>query len=51
MKVREKLLEQFGAAISSVLGDSEDKDVKEYEITAEDVFAIARKVGFYMDLK
>ena len=51
MTVNEKLIEEFGCAISAVLGINEDKDVKDYEISADDIDEIARKVKFYLDLK
>jgi len=49
MTNREKLLEEFGCAISAVLGDLEDKDF-DNKISKSDLIAIAEKVAFYMDL-
>lgn len=48
MTVREKLLEEFGCAISAILGDNEDKDIKEYQVDDADIDDIARKVKWYL---
>ena len=45
----EKLMEEFGCAINSVLGEVAEEEFKG-EIRKEDLLAIARKVAFYMDL-
>lgn len=50
MKVKEKLKDEFCCAIAAVLGDLEDLDVSEYEITGSDIDTIAKKVKFYLDL-
>lgn len=51
MTIKEKLLEQYGAAIIAALGDDADKDIDEYEIDSADIDAITHKVKFYLDLK
>lgn len=47
--VREELMDQFGCAISAVLGDLEDEDYDEEKISRDDIMAIAKKVCFYLD--
>ena len=51
MTVKEKLLQEFSAAISATYGELENADADRLEITASDINAIARKVKFYLDLK
>ena len=48
MTVREKLLEEFGCAISAILGDQEDKEYDD-NIDPADVDAIAKKVKWYLE--
>ncbi len=50
MTVYEKLMEEFGAAITAVLGDQADKEMDEVELDVLDIEAIAKKVAFYLDL-
>ena len=50
MKIKEKLQEEFGCAISSVLGVLEDEEYSQEKIDSEDIMAIARKVCFYLDM-
>lgn len=50
MTIKEKLLQEFGAAISAVFGDIAEKEYDANEISAIDVEDVARKVKFYMDL-
>ena len=50
MKVKEKLIQEFSAAILSVLGENAELSTTEYEIDKNDINAIANKVKFYLDL-
>ena len=50
MTVKEKLIQEFGCAITAVLGDEADKGTEDVEISESDIDAIAKKVKFYMDL-
>ena len=52
MTIKEKLLQEFGAAISAVYGDLENEqfDQEESTISKGEIIAIAQKVLFYMDL-
>ena len=53
MTIKEKLLQEFGAAISAVYGDLENEQFDQEEntnITIDEIIAIAQKVVFYMDL-
>ena len=48
MTVKEKLLEEFEAAINAVYGDIADDEYTEDSITVNDIDAIRRKVLFYL---
>lgn len=50
MTAKEKLLEEFNAAIIAVLGDnaSEEFDIK--KISKSDLISIANKVAFYLEI-
>jgi hypothetical protein len=52
MTIKEKLLEEFGAAIVAIYGDVAEKEYEEFsdDIEAGDINAIARKVKWYMEL-
>jgi len=50
MTVKEKLIQEFGCAITAVFGDEADKETEDVEISKSDIEAIAKKVKFYMDL-
>ena len=50
MTVREKLMQEFEAAIEAVYGDVAEDDEEYVEIEAGDIDAIARKVKFYLDI-
>lgn len=50
MTIKEKLLQEFGAAIIAVFGDIAEKEYDANEISASDVEDVAHKVKFYMDL-
>lgn len=50
MTNREKLLEEFGCAISAVLGDLAEQEYCEGKVDKLDLDLIAEKVAFYMDL-
>ena len=49
MTIKEKLLQEFGAAISAVFGDIAEQEYDANEISASDIVAIAQKVVFYLD--
>ena len=49
MTVKEKLLEEFGAAILAVYGDGADEEFNVDDIEVGDILAIAKKVCFYLD--
>ena len=51
MTVNEKLMDEFGCAISAIFGDLEDEEYEEGKVSFDDLLAIARKVAFYMDLR
>ncbi len=52
MTIKEKLLQEFGAAISAIYGDLENEqyDQENGNIDKGEIIAIAQKVLFYMDL-
>jgi len=50
MTIKEKLIQEFGCAITAILGDDADKEAEDVEISKADIDAIAKKVKFYMDL-
>lgn len=49
MTVYEKLMEEFGCAITAVFGDLADEDYEDGKVTLDDLDAIKRKVAFYLD--
>lgn len=50
MTIKEKLLEEFGCAISAILGDVADEEFTEpNDLDLEDIMAIGRKVAFYLN--
>ena len=51
MTIKEKLMEEFGCAITAIYGDEADKefDTEETVIYNSDLLAIAKKVAFYLD--
>lgn len=51
MTVKEKLIQEFGAAIVAVLGDNADLETEDYELDSGDLEAIHKKVLFYLDLR
>lgn len=51
MKVKDKLEQEFKAAILAELGDVAEKEFEEVELDAMDVVAIAKKVAFYLGLE
>lgn len=51
MTVKEKLMQEFGAAIEAVFGDLSSMDEELVEVDEKDIDAIANKVKFYLDLK
>lgn len=55
MTVKGRLLEEFGCAITAVLGSEEDKELNDDAelssvVDKKDLIAIAKKVAFYIDL-
>lgn len=50
MTVKEKLIEEFGCAITAVLGDVADQEYCEGKVDKLDLKLIANKVAFYLDL-
>lgn len=50
MTVKEKLTQEFVAAISAVFGDQENNEFSADQVCESDLVAIAQKVKFYMDL-
>ena len=50
MTVKEKLQEEFTAAIIAIYGDLAEEDCEEIKVHKSDLQAIANKVAFYMDL-
>ncbi len=51
MSVKEKLLQEYEAAINAVLGDNADKEEgEEYNVDSADIDLISKKTKFYMDL-
>lgn len=50
MTIYEKLMEEFGCAISSVLGDLAEQEYCEGKVDKLDLELIAKKVAFYLDL-
>ena len=51
MKVREKLLQEFEAAINAELGDLAEEEAENATIGTGDIDLIANKVKFYLDLQ
>ena len=49
MTVKEKLLEEFGCAITSVLGDLADQEYSEGSVDSLDLRSIAEKVAWYLE--
>lgn len=49
MTIREKLLQEFGAAIIAVFGDIAEKEYDDKQVSAGDIDSIAHKVKFYLD--
>ena len=50
MTVKEKLLQQFEAAINATFGDRADEDYDKYGMTKADLLAVTSKVTWYLDL-
>lgn len=50
MTIKEKLLEEFEAAIGNLFAGDETLEFSEDLVTAQNIDSIARKVKFYMDL-
>ena len=50
MTIKEKLLEEFEAAIYATFGVLQEEDTSDYVLTASDIDAVAQKVKFYLDL-
>ena len=50
MTVKEKLLQEYEAAINAVFGDIADYEADTVEIERGDLEAIKNKVAFYLDL-
>lgn len=49
MTIREKLLQEFGAAIIAIFGDIAEKEYDAKQVSAGDIDSIAHKVKFYLD--
>ena len=49
MTIKEKLLQEFEAAISAVFGDIAEQEYNANEISASEIVAISQKVVFYLD--
>ena len=50
MTVYEKLIEEFGCAITAILGDLSEQEYCEGKVDKLDLDLIAKKVAFYLDL-
>ena len=50
MNTREKLLQEFDAAIIAILGTDAETEYENGRVGYGDLIAIAKKVAFYLDL-
>ena len=50
ISIKDKLVEEFTAAILSIYGDRAYKDYSKDEVSKEDIQMIAEKVSWYLDL-
>jgi len=50
MTIKERLLQEYEAAINAVYGDLADKQEEEVNIKSGDIDSIGNKVKFYLDI-
>ena len=50
MSIYEKLIEEFGCAITAVFGDKADEEYNEDNFHYSELVAICKKVEFYLDM-
>lgn len=48
--VKERLVREFGYAVTAVLGDIADRDAEDTPVSEGDLLGMVRKMMFYMDI-